>query len=199
MCAICLLHPGHMAGLPCIVIPGERTCLVSRVTVHVNTPVSVHVTVGFQPSQSVVDGKKQDDRDRPRDCSNPRQVVSDASNYFGLHFPDPILMPDLADTLGTSLRCLNFSFDQIRGVTPFQALQEHRLNQLFTALTDHPRQGLGRAIRACGLGETPGVKALFEEEFGIDIPLFLRISRRAADDRLFRLEHPEAEALVLPL
>jgi hypothetical protein len=49
------------------------------------------------------------------------------------------------------------------------------------------------------LGETAGVSALFEQEFGIDIPLFLHISRRAADDRLFRLEHPEAEALVLPL
>jgi methylphosphotriester-DNA--protein-cysteine methyltransferase len=135
----------------------------------------------------------------PLACNNPRQVVSDASHYFGLHFSDPIQMPVLADSLGTSLGCLEFSFDQIRGVTPVQALQDHRLNQLFLALTDHPHQGLGRAIRACGLGETPGVKALFEQEFGIDIPLFLHISRRAADDRLFRLEHPEAEALVLPL
>ncbi|QPN64105.1 hypothetical protein [Synechococcus sp. CBW1004] len=96
-------------------------------------------------------------------------------------------MPDLANSLGTSLHCLDFSFNHIRGVTPVQALQEHRLNQLFTVLTDYPRQGLGRAIRACGLGETPGVKDLFEQEFGIDIPLFLHISRRAADDRLFRL------------
>jgi methylphosphotriester-DNA--protein-cysteine methyltransferase len=147
----------------------------------------------------VVDGENRADRDTPRDCSNPRQVVSDASRYFGLHFPDPIQMPDLADSLGTSVHCLDFSFNHIRGVTPVQALQEHRLNQLFTVLTDYPRQGLGRAIRACGLGETPGVKDLFEQEFGIDIPLFLHISRRAADDRLFRLEHPEAEALVLPL
>lgn len=170
---------------------GDRTCLVSR--------VSTHVTIGFHPSLLVVDGEKQAVPCVPLDCSNPRQVVSEASHYFGRHFSEPIAMPALADSLGTSLRCLDFSFDQICGVSPAQALQDHRLNQLFMVLTDHPRQGLGRAIRACGLGETPGVRALFEQEFGIDIPLFLHISRRAADDRLFRLEHPEAEALVLPL
>lgn len=146
-----------------------------------------------------MDGENRANRDTPRDCSNPRQVVSEASHYFGLHFPDPIQMPDLADSLGTSLRCLNFSFDHIRGVTPGRALQELRLNQLFAALTDHPRQGIDQTIRACGLSETPGVSALFEQEFGIDIPLFRHISRRAADDRQFRLEHPEEEALVLPL
>ena len=161
--------------------------------------VSVRVTVGCHPSLSVVDTEKQADRYSPIDCSNPRQVVSAASHYFGLYFSEPIKMAILADSLGTSLRFLEFSFDQIRGVTPVQALQEHRLNQLFMVLTDHPWQELGRAIRACGLGETPGVEVLFEQEFGIEIPLFLHISRRAADDRLFRLEHPEAEALVLPL
>ena len=147
----------------------------------------------------MVDVKDKTNPYAPLGCSNPRQVVSDASHFFGLHFSDPIQMPDLADLLGTSLRCLEFSFDQIRGVTPVQALQEHRLNQLFLALTDHPRQGLDRAICACGLGEMPGVADLFEQEFGIYNPLFLHISRRAADDRQFRLEHPEAEALVLPL
>lgn len=134
----------------------------------------------------------------PPGCANPRQVVSDATHYFGLHFPEPIQMPQLAQSLGTSLRCLNFSFDRIRGVTPFLALQEHRLSKLFAVLTDQPRRGLGQAIRACGLGETAHVSDLFEQEFGIDMPLFLQISRRAADDRAFRLQHPEAAALVLP-
>ncbi|MFN6134309.1 MAG: hypothetical protein ACK46L_15650 [Synechococcaceae cyanobacterium] len=124
--------------------------------------------------------------------------MSDASDYFGLHFRAPIQMQDLAQSLGTSLRCLNFSFDRIRGVTPLQALQDHRLNQLFAILTEQPRQGLNWAIRACGLGETSGVPDLFEQEFGIDMPLFLHISCRAADDRAFRLEHPEDKALVLP-
>ena len=157
-----------------------------------------HVTTAELPSLSACDVEDQADRSPPPGCGNPRQVVSDATHYFGQHFPDPIQMQDLANSLGTSLRCLDFSFNRIRGVTPVQALQEHRLNQLFVALTDQPRQGLGRAIHACGLGKTPGVSALFEREFGIDIPQFLHISRRAADDRLFRLEHPEAEALALP-
>jgi methylphosphotriester-DNA--protein-cysteine methyltransferase len=105
----------------------------------------------------------------------------------------------MAESLGISLHCLNFSFDRIRSVTPLLALQEHRLNKLFVALTDQPRQGLGQAIRACGLAETTGVLALFEQEFGIAMPLFLLTCRRAVEDRLFRLEHPEAEALVLPI
>lgn len=41
--------------------------------------------------------------------------------------------------------------------------------------------------------------ALFDQEFGIAMPLFLLTCRRAVDDRLFRLEHPEANALVLTL
>lgn len=158
-----------------------------------------HVTIADLSSLSAGDVEDRSKHATPPGCKNPREIVRDASHYFELHFTQPIQMSDLADSLRTSLRCLEFSFARIRGVTPVRALQDHRLNQLFMALTDHPRQGLALAIRACGLGETPGVKALFEQEFGIDIPLFLHISRRAADDRLFRLEHPEAEALVLPL
>jgi hypothetical protein len=43
------------------------------------------------------------------------------------------------------------------------------------------------------------VVVLFEQEFGIAMPLFLLTCRRAADDRLFRLEQPESDALVLTL
>ena len=158
-----------------------------------------HVTTGIHPPLAAGAVEQQADRLAPPGCSNPRQVVHDASRYFALHFSGPIQMPDLAGLLGTSLRCLNFSFDHIRGVTPFQALQDHRLNQLFALLSDQPHQGLGRAICACGLEETTGISELFEQEFGIDMPLFLHISRLAADDRAFRLQHPEAEALILPV
>lgn len=131
-------------------------------------------------------------------CASPTQIVSDALRYFGMHFHEPIAIRELARSLGISEHCLSVSFDRIRGMTPAEALQEHRLNRLFTSLSDQPRQGLGPAIRACGLGQTNGVIALFEQTFGIDMPLFLLTCRRAADDRLFRRQHPEAEALVLP-
>ena len=127
------------------------------------------------------------------------QVVADALDYFGVHFREAIRIPDMADRIGTSLICLDFSFDRIRGISPDQALQDHRLNRLFVALTEQPHQGLGPAIRDCGLAGTHGVPDLFEQEFGIAMPLFLTTCRRAAEDRLFRLEHPEAAALVLPL
>ena len=131
-------------------------------------------------------------------CGSPLQIVANALQYFGQHFRDPIAIPELSESLGISEDCLDFSFDQIRGMTPAQALQEHRLNRLFSALTDQPRQGLGRAIRSCGLGQTAGVVPLFEQTFGIDMPLFLLTCRRAADDRLFRRTHPDPQSLVLP-
>jgi hypothetical protein len=77
---------------------------------------------------------------------------------------------------GISEDCLDFSFDRIRGMTPAHALQDYRLNKLFA-----------------------GVLGLFELTFRIDMPLFLLTCRRAADDRLFRRQHPEPEALVLPV
>lgn len=132
-------------------------------------------------------------------CGNPMQIVATALQYFGLHFSDPIAISELAQALGISEDCLDFSFDQIRGMTPAQALQEHRLNRLFAVLTDQPGQGLSRAIRACGLGETPGVVGLFERTFGIDMALFLLTCRRAAEDRLFHRLHPEPQALVIPV
>lgn len=134
----------------------------------------------------------------PHPAPSPMQIVAQALRYFSLHFPDPIALDDLALALGTSPDCLDFSFDQVRGMTPAEALQDHRLNQLFSALTDQPYQGLAAAIRACGLDKTSGVLALFEQTFGIDIHLFLITCRRAADDRQFRRLHPEASALVLP-
>lgn len=130
---------------------------------------------------------------------SPIEIVAQALQYFTLHFKEPIAILELAQAIGISEAWLDFSFDQIRGMTPAEALQEHRLNQLFSALTDQPRKGLGRAIQACGLGQTSGVVALFEHTFGIDMPLFLLTCRRAADDRSFRRLHPEPEALVLPL
>ena len=130
-------------------------------------------------------------------CEPAMQIVARCLQYFSQHFRDPILIEQLGTTLGIAQICVDTSFDQVRGMTPAEALQDLRLNQLFSALTVEPRQGLGRAIRACGLGQTPGVVGLFEQTFGIEMPLFLLTSRRAAEDRRFRMAHPEPEALVL--
>lgn len=130
---------------------------------------------------------------------SPMRIVMDALHYFGEHFRQPILITELADVLAVTVDCLDDSFDRVRGMTPAAALQELRLNQLFATLSQEPRQGLRHAVCDCGLGQTSGVLTLFERTFGIDMHLFLFTCRRAADDRLFRREHPEAEALVLPL
>lgn len=131
-------------------------------------------------------------------CNTAAAIVREALLYFGQHFAEPDALFTLARGIGTSMECVDFSFDQIRGMTPAEALLDHRLNQLFSSLTQQPRQGLGKAIRACGLGKTVNVVTRFEDTFGIDMPLFLLTCRRAAEDRLFRATHPEPEALVLP-
>jgi len=125
------------------------------------------------------------------------QIVSQSLHYFSLHYSEPSVTADMMLALQISENCLSFSFDQVRGMTPAQALQEHRLNRLFAALTEHPRQGLAHAIAACGLGQTNGVVPMFEQTFGIEMPLFLLTCRRAADDRQFRSLHPDPDALVL--
>ena len=127
------------------------------------------------------------------------QIVAEGLHYLARNFSQANASAEMAEALGISEATLLGSFDQVRGMTPAQALLEHRLNKLFNALTEQPKQGLGAAIRACGLGETRHVVALFEQTFGIEMPLFLLTCRRAAEDRLFRRQHPEASALVLPM
>jgi methylphosphotriester-DNA--protein-cysteine methyltransferase len=151
-------------------------------------------TVHLVPDGSQRTGNNPDSTSAP----TPMELVGGAMRYFAQHFKESLVIAQVAEALGTCEARLDNCFDQIRGMTPALALREHRLNQLFQALSAQPRQGLGCAIQACGLGQTQGVVALFEQEFGIDMPLFLLTCRRAADDRLFRQLHPEAAALVLP-
>ena len=131
-------------------------------------------------------------------CENPMQIVAKVRQYFSLHAQDLIDLGELPSQLGISKQCLEISFEKVRGMSLAQALQEHRLNRLFAALTDQPRQGLGHAIQACGLSRTQGVVALFEQAFGIEMPSFLLTCCRAADNRCFRRNHPDPESLVLP-
>jgi len=130
-------------------------------------------------------------------CDNPMQVVSRALHYFTVHGSDPLPIPELAEALEISENCLEYSFDRVRGMTTAQALQAHRLNKLFSVLSAEPRQPLEQAIRRCGLAGTRGVVPLFEQTFGIEMALFLLTCRRAADDRVFRREHPDSRDLVL--
>jgi methylphosphotriester-DNA--protein-cysteine methyltransferase len=138
----------------------------------------------------------------PRDCpaASPalsRLVVGQALGYFALHFRRPIAMAAVADALGISEACLDFCFDQSRGMTPYEALQHHRLNRLFAAITRQPRRSLTRAILACGLKRSADTLTRFEATFGIAMPLFLLTCRRAEQDRHFRRGHPQRAALVL--
>ncbi|WP_156796682.1 hypothetical protein [Cyanobium sp. PCC 7001] len=138
----------------------------------------------------------------PSDCpsANParsRLVVGQALRYFAEHFHQPIAMPAVADRLGITVECLDFCFDQSRGMTPYEALQHHRLNRLFAVITSEPHQSLPQAIRACGLQRSAETVSQFEETFGITMPLFLLTCRRAAEDRAFRRHHPQRHALVI--
>jgi methylphosphotriester-DNA--protein-cysteine methyltransferase len=103
----------------------------------------------------------------------------------------------MVPSLGIPEDCLDFSFELIRGMTPAEALFEHRLNRLFAALSAQPRQGLRRAIVACGLSASRNVVGRFEQAFGIEMSLFLLTCRRAAEDRELPRHRPEEQALIL--
>jgi transcriptional regulator GlxA family with amidase domain len=138
----------------------------------------------------------------PEGCREAGQsglmVVGRTLRYFARHFREPIAISQVASHLGISEDCLDFCFDQNRGMTPAEALLHHRLNRLFHTITDQPRQGLREAILSCGLGEGSRTIELFENTFGIEMPLFLLTCRRAAEDRACRRQHPSADHLVLP-
>lgn len=125
-------------------------------------------------------------------------VVGRTLSYYARHFREPITIAQVAGYLGISEDCLDFCFDQARGMTPAEALLHHRLNRLFHTITDQPRQSLRKAIVSCGLGDVQRPIELFENTFGIEMPLFLITCRRAAADRAFRRRHPAADQLVLP-
>ena len=128
-------------------------------------------------------------------------VVALALRYFARHFQESILMADVARSIGTSEECLDFCFDQTRGMTPFEALQQHRLNRLFQAIAAQPRLSLPSSMRRCGLPCSAGTVAAFEHAFGIGMPLFRRTCQQAADDRQqhfisSRPSRPSASALA---
>lgn len=157
------------------------------------------IALAEQVQRTMVDQSfRQEASVLPIVCVSPMQIVIKVREYFGLHFQESIDLSQLPALLGISQYCLDLSFMKARGVSLSQALQELRLNKLFAALTDQPRQGLGHAIEACGLSQTKGVVALFEHAFEIEMPLFMLTCRRAADDRLFRKDHPDSDSLVLP-
>lgn len=141
-------------------------------------------------------------REVPRNCLEGGQaglmVVGRTLSYFARHFREPIAISDVARHLGISEDCLDFCFDQTRGMTPAEALLQHRLNRLFDTITHRPQQGLRQAIRSCGLGGGAQTIKLFELTFGIEMPLFLLTCRRAAEDRAFRRRHPGSDQLVVP-
>ena len=129
-------------------------------------------------------------------CGTPIQIVAVGLRYFAQHFAEPGALGEMVPSLGIPKDWLEFSFEQIRGMTPAEALFEHRLNRLFAALSAQPRQGLRRAIVACGLSASRNVVGQFEQAFGIEMSLFLLTCRRAAEDRQFGRRHPEQPALI---
>jgi methylphosphotriester-DNA--protein-cysteine methyltransferase len=129
-------------------------------------------------------------------CGTQIQIVAVGLRYFAQHFAEPGALGEMVPSLGIPKDWLDFSFEQIRGMTPAEALFEHRLNRLFAALSAQPRQGLRRAIVACGLSASRNVVGQFEQAFGIEMSLFLLTCRRAAEDRQFGRRHPEQPALI---
>lgn len=131
------------------------------------------------------------------DSQHRLAIVSQANAYFSRHYPEPLVIVDVARSLGVSEACLGFCFRHCRGKTPLEALQTYRLSQLYRAITEAPAANLLAQVLACGLPELAQTNVLFEDFFGVNLANFRHTSRRAQDDRQFRAQHPEAESLVV--
>lgn len=131
-----------------------------------------------------------------RRCS--QEIVEAATRYFEAHYGEPIATGDVARHLGISEGCLASSFDQCRRRTPFEALESFRLGQLFQRVREHPTDSLATQVRQCGLPALARTDRLFEANFGIGLAPFRHTSRRAAEDRAFRIAHPGPDDLVVP-
>jgi transcriptional regulator GlxA family with amidase domain len=126
-----------------------------------------------------------------------RALVREAINYFSLHYGEPIQIARLASHLGVSEGCLALCFDHCHGRTPWQALQQLRLNRLYDAIVQQPGDPLERLVGHCGLLPVTEANRAFQQAFGIDLGSFRRTSHRAAEDRRFRRSHPDPADLVL--
>lgn len=143
----------------------------------------------------------------PRSCQGPgpvalgrdqrRALVSQAIHYFDHHYGEPIHIAGVACSLGVSEGCLALCFDHCHGRTPWQALQQVRLNRLYEAIAHRPATPLEQLVQRCGLLPVTEANRAFQQAFGIDLGSFRRTSHRAAQDRRFRRNHPEPGALVL--
>lgn len=126
-----------------------------------------------------------------------RTLVNQATAYFARHYGEPIQMAHLASELGVSEGCLALCFDHCHGRTPWQALQQLRLNRLYEAIARQPGDPLEHLVGHCGLLPVTEANRAFQQAFGIDLGSFRRTSHRAEEDRRFRRNHPDAADLVV--
>ncbi len=126
-----------------------------------------------------------------------QEVVAAATHFFAAHYGEPIGPGDVARHLGISEARLTVCFEQCRRRSPLQALESFRLTQLFQRVREQPTASLATQVRQCGLPPLAHTDRLFEASFGIGLAPFRYTSRRAAEDRAFRIDHPGPEALVV--
>jgi len=73
----------------------------------------------------------------PGACGSPMQIVAKARQYFGVHLQEPIEITALPQALGVAEDCLNFSFEQVRGMTPAQTKVLNKLDRYALLVTSN--------------------------------------------------------------
>lgn len=119
----------------------------------------------------------------PESLADQWAVVDRVIGYFSEHFQEAIEFETLARLMGLNGEWLDLCFDHCRGKTPFQALQQVRLDQLFEGIASQPQQTLQQQVERCGLVSVMSANHSFEDLFGIGLAPFRRVCRRAAADR----------------
>ena len=93
-----------------------------------------------------------DHRPHPLDAYEGHKILIAVHRYFAEHYRNPIVIPEISQSLGISLIHIETAFDLHKGLTATQALLEYRLNRLCDHMHRDPSEEIGVQIDRCGLG-----------------------------------------------
>lgn len=114
-----------------------------------------------------------DHRPHPLDAYEGHKILIAVHRYFAEHYRNPIVIPEISQSLGISLIHIETAFDLHKGLTATQALLEYRLNRLCDHMHRDPSEEIEVQIDRCGLGSGQTAFSRTDHQFiacfGIDL------------------------------
>ena len=154
-------------GIVCY--PSCRSRLPKRENVRVYASLEAALAAGFRPCKRC----KPDGTERQ---SPDAEMVRRVGELIAERFAEPLTLPILAAELNISPFHLQRTFKRFTNKSPIRQLQETRLTQARTWLTEE-EWSIGEIAKRVGFRSVSHFSAMFQKEFGI-APSVFRSNRR---------------------